>query len=100
MKVTGQSPNIAKELTTGQTKNKEGTGDLHNKAETAKNDSVKTSAFTLNKIKEKIAVEPEVRQERVEALKAQIQKGEYQVDVQGLAGKMLTESLQDDVEKS
>ena len=100
MKVTGQSPNIAKELNTAQTKNKETASDSPKADERLKNESVKTSAFTLNKIKEKIAGEPEVRQERVDALKAQIQKGEYEVDFQGLASKMLKESLQEDVEKS
>lgn len=101
MKVAGQSPNIAKELTTGQTKNKESASEGRGKADQLlENGSVKTSAFTLNKIKERIAVEPEVRQDRVAELKAQIQQGEYEVDFQGLAKKMLTESLKDDVKKS
>ena len=98
MKVTGQNSNIAKELTTGQARSKELSAEAQaSKADPLKGqESVKTSAFTLNKIKERIAIEPEIRQDRVAELKAQIESGQYKVDVQGLAEKMLTESLQED----
>ncbi len=97
MKVTGQSPNTAKELTE-QAKSKGTSRETPSDQPAQLNGTgpVKTSAFTLNKIKERIAVEPEIRQDRVAELKSQIESGQYKVDVQGLAEKMINESLQED----
>ncbi|MBF0286393.1 MAG: flagellar biosynthesis anti-sigma factor FlgM [SAR324 cluster bacterium] len=99
MKITGQNPAVAKELTTGQTKGKETSLDKQaGKADNlAGQGSVKTSAFTLDKIKERIAAEPDVRADRVAELKAQIKDGQYKVDAQEIAQKMLTESLREDI---
>lgn len=99
MKILGQQPPGAKELTTGQTKsnepakdtNKDSVGTLRG------NESVKTTPFILNKIRNKISAEPEVRADRVAELKTQIKSGKYQVDAQKIAGKMITDSLREDV---
>ena len=53
--------------------------------------------FVTDKIKLSIASEPEVRSDRIAELKEQIKRGEYKVDPQQLAGKMLVESLKEDV---
>ena len=50
-----------------------------------------------DKIKLSIAWGPEVRSDLVAELKEQIKRGEYKVDPQNLAGKMLVESLKEDV---
>ncbi|MBF0280154.1 MAG: flagellar biosynthesis anti-sigma factor FlgM [SAR324 cluster bacterium] len=100
MKVTGQNQNIAKELTTEQSRSKEVSNNKNTGADgphgAMGTSSVKTSAFVLKKINERIAAEPEVRQDRVAELKAQIASGDYKIDAHGLAGKMLSESLLED----
>ena len=53
--------------------------------------------FVTDKIKLSIASEPEVRADRVAELKEQIRRGEYEVNPQKLAGKMLVEYLKEDV---
>ena len=58
---------------------------------------IKTASFVIDKMKARIASEPEVRSDRVAELKEQIKRGEYKVDPQQLAGKMLVESLKEDV---
>ena len=61
----------------------------------AKDDSGKR--FVTDKIKLSIASEPEVRSDRVTEFKEQIKRGEYKVDSQNLAGKMLVESIKENV---
>lgn len=98
MKIVGQNASIAKDLSTGQAKSKELSRDGQSSSlENLKgNGSVKTSAFTLNKIKDAIATAPDVRADRVAELKAQIESGQYKVDIPGLAEKMLTDSISED----
>ena len=98
MKVTGQNPAVAKELATGQAKSKEVSRDGQSeKADHLQaSGSVKTSSFTLDKIKNRIDAEPDVRSDRVAELKAQIQNGQYKVDFDGLAEKMIKDSLNED----
>lgn len=98
MKIAGQNSAIAKELSTGQTKSKEVSrdGQSSNVENLKGNGSITTSNFTLNKIKNIIAAEPDVRADRVAELKAQIQSGEYQVDFSGLADKMINDSMTED----
>jgi len=50
----------------------------------------------MNKIKNQISAEPEVRADRVAELKAKIKSGEFQVDTQRLAKAMLEEALHED----
>ena len=58
---------------------------------------VKTSTFVMNKIKSLINSEPEVRTDRVAELKDRIKSGEYKVDSEKLAKKMLEDSFQEDI---
>ena len=51
----------------------------------------------MNKIKDRISTEPEVRADRVAELKDKIKNGEYQVDSQRLAKTMLEDALQEDI---
>ena len=78
----------------GNTKGPDG---LDNQKSTiiARDDSGKR--FVTDKIKISIASEPEVRSNRVAELKEQVKRGKYKVDPQKLAGKMLVESLKEDV---
>ncbi|MBF0240665.1 MAG: flagellar biosynthesis anti-sigma factor FlgM, partial [SAR324 cluster bacterium] len=55
--------------------------------------SVTTSPTAFNKIKELLVNEPEVRADKVAELKAKIKNGEYQINHERLAGKMIQESL-------
>ena len=50
----------------------------------------------MNKIKNRISTEPEVRADRVAELKAKIKSGEFQVDSQRLAKAMLEDALNED----
>ena len=59
--------------------------------------NVKTSSFTINRARERIDAEPDVNMERVNALKAAIRKGEYQVDSTKLADNLLKNSLFEDI---
>lgn len=60
-------------------------------------DKVELSAGTKDaqKIKEILSETPEVRADKVEALKQQIEKGEYQVDAEQIADKLLMSLLTD-----
>ena len=58
---------------------------------------VKTSTFVMNKIKSLINSEPEVRTDRVAELKDKIKSGEYKVDSDKLAKKMIEDAFQEDI---
>jgi flagellar biosynthesis anti-sigma factor FlgM len=62
-----------------------------------KDSFVKTSSFTIDKLKQRVAAEPEIRADKVAELKAQLKNGEYQVDTAKLADKMLTEALNEEL---
>ena len=51
----------------------------------------------MNKIKRRINAEPEVRADRVAELKDKIKSGEYKVDSEKLAKKMLEDAFQEDI---
>ncbi len=51
----------------------------------------------MNKIKSQINSEPEVRTDRVAELKDRIKSGEYKVDSEKLAKKMLEDAFQEDI---
>jgi len=52
-----------------------------------------TSSLDVQKMKEIIQETPSVRMDRVQALKAQIEQGEYEVDPYRVADKMLVNLL-------
>ena len=65
----------------------------------ASTDRVELSANTVDvqKIKEALDATPSVRAEKVQALKEQIERGEYQVDAEKVANKMLISLLSDNI---
>ena len=78
------------------------------KSASAQNEAVTASAGTdrvelsansadVQKIKEVLDATPSVRTEKVQALKEQIEKGEYQVDSRKVAEKMLVSLISDNV---
>ena len=94
MKVTGQKPTVLQDVKGGQRKEAD---QAHQKdGLQSVDESVKTSSFAMDKMKLRISAEPEVRSDRVAELKGQIKSGEYEVDPQKLAGKILVESLRED----
>ena len=94
MKVTGQQSTVLQDVKGGQRKE---AAQAHQKDDLQSVDeSVKTSSFAMDKMKLRISAEPEVRSDRVAELKGQIKSGEYEVDPQKLAGKILVESLLED----
>ncbi len=66
-------------------------GTFDNKG-TEKQDSLKISdkALKIRELQQKMAELPEVREERINHLKDVISKGEYQVDSQAIAFKIMT----------
>ena len=56
-----------------------------------------SSTFVMNKIKSLINSEPEVRTDRVAELKDRIKSGEYKIDSDKLAKKMIEDAFQEDV---
>ena len=60
-------------------------------------DKVEISAQSkeIKKINDVLEMTPDVRAEKVAALKELVQKGQYKVDSQGLAGKMIDQSIID-----
>ena len=94
MKVNGTPPGVLQDIKGGQRKDAD-LAHLKNELNPA-GDSVKTSSFAMDKMKLRISAEPGVRSDRVAELKGQIKSGEYEVDPQKLAGKILVESLRED----
>ena len=58
---------------------------------------VKTSTFVMNKIKERIHTEPEVRVDLVNKFKELIKSGEFKTDSDNIASKMIYESLDEEI---
>jgi len=54
-----------------------------------------SSSQDIQRVKEVLAQTPEVRLEKIRALKGQIERGEYQVDAQAVADRMLQSLLAD-----
>ena len=59
--------------------------------------AVKTSTFVMNKMKSLINAEPEIRTELVEKYKNLIKSGEYKVDPDKLATKLISDALDEDI---
>ncbi|ADH86625.1 flagellar biosynthesis anti-sigma factor FlgM [Desulfurivibrio alkaliphilus] len=60
-------------------------------------DKVNLSAGTqdIQRVKEVLAQTPEVRMEKIQALKGQIERGEYRVDAEAVAERMLQTLISD-----
>jgi negative regulator of flagellin synthesis FlgM len=57
--------------------------------------NLSTTAKDVQKLSNAVSKLPDVREEKVQALKDQIEKGGYKVDAEKVAGKMVGESLLD-----
>ena len=97
MKITGQQPPEFHGLKGGAGKDNQKAADRSDKLPASGEPHVKNSTFVMNKIKSRINAEPEVRADRVADLKAKIKSGEYKVDSERLAKKMLEDAFQEDI---
>lgn len=107
MKVTGPQHPRTSDISAGKTREQESKQGKIEKGvalrgkETAKSErpAGNHTSLTMNRIREVIKSTPDVRSERVEALREQIRSGSYKVNADRLAERMLTESLREDLEK-
>ena len=97
MKITGQQPPDFHGVKGGAGKDNQKAADRSGKQSGSGEPPVKTSTFVMNKIKSQINAEPEVRADRVAELKDKINSGEYKVDSERLAKKMLEDAFQEDI---
>ena len=100
MKVTGQKPLNPSELASGKAheadpRNRK-SGDA---AADSKSPLGSRTSLTLSKARESIRNTPDIRTDRVEAVKQKIRSGAFKVDPERLASKMIAESLREDIEK-
>ena len=61
---------------------------------------IKSSTFVMNKIKEAIRSEPEIRTELVEKYKQLIKSGEYRMEPEELASRMVEDSFSESILRS
>jgi len=97
MKITGQQPPEFHGVKGGAGKDSQKTADRSGSLPGSSEPHVKTSTFVMNKIKSLINSEPEVRSDKVAELKDRIKSGEYKVDSERLAKKMLEDAFQEDI---
>ncbi len=97
MKITGQQPPEFHGVKGGSGKDNQKAADRSGILTGSGEPHVKTSTFVMNKIKSRINAEPEVRTDRVDELKAKIKSGEYKVDSESLAKRMLEDAFQEDL---
>ncbi len=55
--------------------------------------SLSETAHAMGKLEAAIAASPDVNQQRIEILKQRIESGQYQVNADSIAGKMLNQDL-------
>jgi len=100
MKVTGQQPPKAPEITTGKAREKEPQAPARREPAAREPEAAANrTSLTLNKVRDAIRSEPDVRGERVEALKERIREGRYEIDPERLSKNLLRHSLREDLEK-
>ena len=97
MKIIGQQPPEFQGVKGGAGKDNQKAADRSATLPGSGEPHVKTSTFVMNKIKSQINAEPEVRSDKVAELKARIKSGEYKVDSERLAKKMLEDAFQEDI---
>ena len=98
MKVTGQQQPKSSELGAGRTREAEHKTANAEAAQPSVPGKLQSRlSLTLHRLKEAIEAEPEVRSNRVEALRQQIDSGEYSVDAEKLAHNIINKSLHEDV---
>ena len=97
MKITGQQPPEFHGVKGGSGKDNQKATDRSGTLPGSGEPPVKTSTFVMNKIKSRINAEPEVRAEIVAELKGRIKSGEYKVDSERLAKKLIEDAFQEDI---
>ena len=97
MKITSQQPPEFQGVKGGASRDSQKVADRSGSLPGAGEPPIKTSTFVMNKIKSRINAEPEVRADRVAELKAKIKSGEYKVDSEKLAKKMIEDAFQEDI---
>ena len=97
MKITGQQPPEFHGVKGGAGKDNQKNADRSGNLSGSGEPPVKTSTFVMNKIKSRINTEPEIRADRVAELKAKIKNGEFKVDSESLAKKMIEDAFQEDI---
>ena len=97
MKITGQQPPEFHGVKGGTGKDNQKTAERADTLTGSGESPIKTSTFVMNKIKSLINSEPEVRTDRVAELKDRIKSGEFKVDSEKLAKKMLEDAFQEDI---
>ena len=97
MKITGQQPPEFHGVKGGTGKDNQKAAERAGTLSGSGEPPVKTSTFVMNKIKSLINSEPEVRTDKVAELKDRINSGEYKVDSENLAKKMLEDAFQEDI---
>ena len=97
MKITGQQPPEFHGVKGGSGKDNQKAADRSGALPGTGEPPVKTSTFVMEKIKNLINAEPEVRSDKVAELKDKIKSGEYKVDSEKLAKKMLEDAFQEDI---
>ena len=59
--------------------------------------NIKSDTFAVNRLKDKINATEEIDLKKVEALRAQIKKGDYKINAETLADKLLKDSIFEDL---
>lgn len=100
MKVTTQKPLDTQEIGSGKSRQASQRA-RHGGEPPAKETSPLGSrtSLTASRVKEAIRNTPDVRADRVEAVKNKIQSGAYRVDADRLATNLIAESLREDIER-
>ncbi len=100
MKIIGQQPPKTPELSSGKAKDAERQQNLRQSPSTeAPTLSRPKVPLTVQRVKEVIDSTPDVRAERVAALKQRIDADEYRVDSDRLAQNLLNASIREDLER-
>ncbi len=96
MKIDGQHPKLpVQDKSAPKGKEKASVQSDKNKPSVVK--KKETDQFTVSKMKARIKAESDANLEKVKALKEKIKKGEYEIDTQKLAGKLIEDSLLEDI---
>ncbi|MBU3917771.1 flagellar biosynthesis anti-sigma factor FlgM [bacterium] len=96
MKIDGQHPKLpVQDKSTLKGKEKDNIQLDRNSSDTIKKKDI--DQFAFNKIKDKADSEPDINLEKVNALKAKIKNGEYQIDTKKLASSLIKNSLLEDL---
>ena len=97
MKITGQQPPEFHGVKGGTGKDNQKAAEKAGTLTGSGEPPVKTSTFIMDKMKSLINSEPEVRTDRVAELKDRIKSGEFKVDSEKLAKKMLEDAFQEHI---